>query len=258
MPSAQKPKQGTVSAENLDEAKRLKSIYESKLTLRKSRGVGTQEAFGQAYDIGGQAAVWQFLNGHAALSKKAAVGFANGLDCRVADFSPRLDAEINNLARGVEDGERVISMAPRPFTDALQIPLMGAWASMGHGAQQVDHDEVMSTLTINRPWLARQASFTSPGNLALITGYGDSMSGTFEDGDVLIVDRGVVDIKVDAVYVLELNDELYIKRLQRRPDGNVLMISDNKKYEPYTIENGDREKFRVLGRVILAWNARRL
>lgn len=142
--------------------------------------------------------------------------------------------------------------------DVLQIPLMSTTASMGHGALQSEHEDVIQTMSINRPWLNRQASFSSAHNLALITGFGDSMKGTFEDGDVLIVDRGVTDIKVDAVYVLELNDELYVKRLQRRPDGSVLMISDNKNYEPYLIANGERERFRVLGRVVLAWNARRL
>jgi phage repressor protein C with HTH and peptisase S24 domain len=151
--------------------------------------------------------------------------------------------------------------APAPAqrrTDILQIPLMSTSASMGPGALQSEHEDVIQTMSINRPWLNRQASFSSAHNLALITGFGDSMKGTFEDGDVLIVDRGITDIKVDAVYVLELNDELYVKRLQRRPDGSVLMISDNKSYEPYLITNGDRERFRVLGRVVLAWNARRL
>jgi phage repressor protein C with HTH and peptisase S24 domain len=75
---------------------------------------------------------------------------------------------------------------------------------------------------------------------------------------VLLVDRGVSEVKLDAVYVLSLHDELYIKRLQRRPDGALLMISDNDKYPPYVIENKDRDAFRVEGRVLLAWNARKL
>ena len=100
--------------------------------------------------------------------------------------------------------------------------------------------------------------YSSLDNLALITGLGDSMEGTFSDGDVLLVDRGVTEVKLDAVYVLSLHDELYIKRLQRRPDGSLLMISDNDKYPPYVIENGDRDAFKVEGRVLLAWNARKL
>ncbi len=60
----------------------------------------------------------------------------------------------------------------------------------------------------------------------------------------------------DAVYVLTLNGRLYIKTLQRRPDGKLVMISDNRKYEPYTI--GESDECVIHGRVIVAWNARKL
>jgi len=84
------------------------------------------------------------------------------------------------------------------------------------------------------------------------------MEGTFSDGDLLFIDRGVDTIKIDAVYVLCLGDELYIKGIQRRPDGSLLMLSDNHKYSPYEIKNGEADRFQVLGRVLLAWNAKRL
>lgn len=129
---------------------------------------------------------------------------------------------------------------------------------MGNGAHAPEHDEVVTHMDISEQWLRRNATFTKPENLALITGYGDSMQPTYSDGDVLLVDRGVNDVRVDAIYVLALAEELYIKRLQRRPDGTVLMISDNKAYEPYAITNGKRDQFRVLGRVVMAWNARRM
>lgn len=147
--------------------------------------------------------------------------------------------------------------APAPTAD-LEVPLSNAGASMGFGRTAPDHEEVVSTMRVNRDWLRGHTTFTTEKNLALITGYGDSMRPTFDDGDVLLVDRGVSAVKIDAVYVLALDDELYVKRLQRRPDGSVLMISDNRAYEPLLIENGARAKFAVLGRVILVWNARGL
>lgn len=143
-------------------------------------------------------------------------------------------------------------------TDTLDVPLMNVTASMGRGAAAADGEEVVSTMRINSSWLRRNATFTAPENLALLTAHGDSMRGTYEDGDVLLVDRGVHDVRTDAVYVLLLNDELYVKRLQRRPNGTLLMISDNQAYEPYPIEGEERERLSVLGRVVMAWNARRL
>ena len=141
----------------------------------------------------------------------------------------------------------------------VSLSLLDVGASMGHGLAQPQHEEVIRTMHVNETWLRRHAAtFSSTNNLALVTGFGDSMEPTFKDGDSLLVDRGVNDIKLDAVYVLALHDELFIKRLQRRPGGEVVMISDNKSYEPYTIKNGERDKFQVLGRVVMAWNSRRI
>ncbi|MDX1489709.1 MAG: S24 family peptidase [Pseudohongiellaceae bacterium] len=141
----------------------------------------------------------------------------------------------------------------------VSIPRLNVSASMGSGAlYQEDHIDVIENMSVNLEYLRRTVSFSKTSNLAIITAYGDSMEGTFSDGDLLLVDRGVNDIKLDAVYVLSLADELYIKRIQRRPDGTFLMLSDNSKYPPYEIRNGEAEKFEVLARVLLAWNARRL
>ncbi|MDR0703202.1 MAG: helix-turn-helix domain-containing protein [Azoarcus sp.] len=146
----------------------------------------------------------------------------------------------------------------KKYQDSIVIPVLDVAGSMGHGAMMPDHEEPIERMTVTAAWIRRNISVSRPSNLALITGYGDSMQGTFDDGDLLLVDRGVTDIKIDGVFVLALNDQLYIKRLQRRPNGSVLMISDNRKYEPYLIENGERDKFQVLGRVVLAWNAKKV
>lgn len=87
-----KSKQGVVTTENREEAHRLRNIWDAKrAALRAARKpVLSQEAFGAEFNIGNQAAVGFFLNGKTALSFKAASGFARGLGCRIADFSPRL------------------------------------------------------------------------------------------------------------------------------------------------------------------------
>lgn len=143
-------------------------------------------------------------------------------------------------------------------SELVSIPKLNVSASMGKGLSTQYMESVVEEITVEREWLRRNVTATSPDNLALISAYGDSMEGTFSDGDLLLVDRGITEIKLDAVYVLALNDELFIKRLQRRPDGTMLMLSDNSKYSAYEITSGDQATFRVLGRVLLAWNVRRL
>lgn len=85
-------RQGRVTPETLEEARRLRAIYAAKKSALVKDGLGTQAAFGETFNIGNQAAVGFFLSGKTALSLKAAAGFARGLDCLIADFSPRLAA----------------------------------------------------------------------------------------------------------------------------------------------------------------------
>jgi len=143
--------------------------------------------------------------------------------------------------------------------DMVDIPRLEVSASMGGGIDRPeDYEDVIDKMRVSTGWLRKNVNATNHANLAVITGYGDSMEGTFSDGDMLLVDRGITDIRIDAIYVLSLRGELYIKRIQRRPDGVYLMISDNERYKPFEIKNGDLAEFEVLGRVLLAWNARRL
>lgn len=174
------------------------------------------------------------------------------------------DADIvgrNDAIRAPENDGNVIAAdfsRQRPKLGFIEIPHLDISASMGHGASQPDSVDVIQRMTVSTDFLRQTVNFSNPEKLALITGYGDSMEGTFNDGDLLLVDRGVSEIKIDAVYVLALSDELYIKRLQRRPDGTFLMISDNRKYDPIHISETELQRFQVLGRVLLAWNARKL
>lgn len=138
----------------------------------------------------------------------------------------------------------------------IDIPHLDTPGSMGRGIDRKEHEDVIQRLTIDRAYLKSLVSFSLAENLALITGYGDSMKPTFSDGDIMLVDRGVTEVKIDAVYVLAKNDEIFIKRLQRRSDGSFLMISDNKAYEPEAISDMDR--FEVLGRVIYVWAGSKL
>lgn len=74
---------------------------------------------------------------------------------------------------------------------------------------------------------------------------GDSMYPNIKDGDVMFIDRSDIELKDGEVYVVRMNEEVFVKRLFRVP-GKILAKSDNENYPAFNIE-GD---FEILGRVI--------
>jgi phage repressor protein C with HTH and peptisase S24 domain len=139
----------------------------------------------------------------------------------------------------------------------IVVPVMDATGSMGNGRYAPENDAIVGGVTMDPDWIRRNLTVTAPINLAIVSGYGNSMEPTYRDGDLLLVDRGVTSVKVDAVYVFTQNNELFIKTLQRRPDGTVRAISDNKTYDPWEIDAED-QSFKVLARVVWAWNGKKL
>lgn len=141
----------------------------------------------------------------------------------------------------------------------ITIPQLDVAGSMGPGRMPPEHIEVIRDITIHLDWLKTQGlSYSKLENLAIIDGDGDSMEGTFRDGDALLVDRGITDIRTDAIYVFTLDGELFIKRLQRLTGGSLRMISDNPVYPAIMIEGEILSRVHIQARVLLVWNARKL
>lgn len=141
----------------------------------------------------------------------------------------------------------------------LTIPQLDVSASMGPGIESPGHVDTIRDITVRLEWLREQGvTYSMVENLAIITGDGDSMAGTFNNGDSLLVDRGITEIRTDAIYVFTLDGQLFIKRLQRMAGGNLRMISDNPIYPAMVIEGEQLDRVHIQARVLLAWNARKL
>lgn len=139
------------------------------------------------------------------------------------------------------------------------MPVFDAAGSMGPGALVPEHDTVVGGMQLSSKWVARNLPGVSNlSNLSVISAIGDSMTPTFHDGDILLVDRGVFDLKMDAVYVLAKHDELFIKRVHRKLGGGVVIKSDNPLHGEEHLEDPEAVGLRILGRVVWAWNGRRL
>jgi len=253
-------KRRNLTSEEMEWADRLKRIWNAKKSVLELN----QDKVGAEMGIT-QGAVGQYINGKIPLNDPIVIEFARILRVDVREIKPVLADRIDwtqGRHKLDTEGMELREMSAQPYStaseDTVAIHKFDVRASMGSGELQNQHPDIIETIRVSRSWLRQNVNPSNMNNLALITAFGDSMEGTFNDGDVLLVDRGVAEVKIDAIYVLGLKDEVFIKRLQRRPDGSLLMISDNKNYEPYTIANGDLGQFSVMGRVLLAWNARKL
>ncbi|WP_282372277.1 S24 family peptidase [Pseudomonas sp. PS02290] len=145
--------------------------------------------------------------------------------------------------------------ALRPTNEEIVIRQYDIRAAMGHGQVPPDYTEVVRNLVVREEILREKGvSYTSKTALAMISGWGQSMEGTINDKDLVIVDKGVQDFIGDGIYVLTWHQELYIKRVMRLDEENYRLISDNQHYENQTARIDD---VTIHAKVLLIWNARK-
>ena len=172
-----------------------------------------------------------------------------------------LEARDRIVAAAEEPDESSPSILPanfsslRPTNEEIVIRQYDIRAAMGHGQVPPDYTEVVRNLVVREEILREKGiSYTSKTALAMISGWGQSMEGTINDKDLVIVDKGVQDFIGDGIYVLTWHQELYIKRVMRLDEENYRLISDNQHYENQTARIED---VTIHAKVLLIWNARK-
>lgn len=122
-------------------------------------------------------------------------------------------------------------------------------ASAGHG---VFNDDIQPTtyLAFRKDWLNGRGLKVK--DLVIIFTDGDSMSPTIPDGATLVIDRSRNNPKDGKIYVIRIDDRLYVKRVQWILNGGLRLISDNKFYEPLDISRSELEQgnIEVIGQII--------
>lgn len=143
-------------------------------------------------------------------------------------------------------------------SETVAVPMLNLTTVIGHGPAADISTEVVSSVLISKKWLRTNVQASAFEHLSVLTARGDSMAPTFGDGDILLVDRGISTIKVDGVYVIAREDDLFVKRVQRKLDGNMVIKSDNPAYEDLILGPEVRNAVSVLGRVLVVWNIKKL
>ena len=157
------------------------------------------------------------------------------------------------------EGDAVIHAAekpPAPYVATarkdLTIPQFDTGGAMGNGLVLRDQPGMIQSWSVTPEWVQKNVhNFSSLRNLAIVTGFGDSMRPLFNPGDPLLVDRGVTSVEFDAIYFFRVGEEGFVKRLQRIPGNGLLVISENQSYRDWSVTK-DMD-FEVFARVIKVW-----
>ncbi|MEN4045087.1 MULTISPECIES: LexA family transcriptional regulator [Sulfurimonas] len=84
-------------------------------------------------------------------------------------------------------------------------------------------------------------------NIEAINVSGDSMEPTFSYNDIVFINRSKTDINRGGIFTIRTEAGLFIKRVQKRIDGKLDIISDNSVYSTQTL---DANQVEVVGRVV--------
>lgn len=134
------------------------------------------------------------------------------------------------------------------FTDMVRLPLYhGVAASAGPGLL-VSEEHAEGAIAFRKTFLREKGA--SPDHCSVIRARGDSMMPTIPDGSLLVVDHSQIEISNGYIMVISLGDDVLVKRVRRRLDGLVDLISDNSTYAPETVTQDALQTLQILGRVV--------
>lgn len=117
------------------------------------------------------------------------------------------------------------------------------------GTSSIPADELANGVMSFDPRFLRDQGAV-PERCSVIWAKGDSMTPTIPDGSALIVDQSQTEITNGCIMVIGVEDDLLVKRVRRRIDGLIDLISDNRAYEPETLGPAALQQLRVVGRVV--------
>lgn len=245
-----------LTTEQLQDANRLKLLFNRR---KEEDSSFTQEKLAFVCGWKTQGAINQYLNGKIPLNLRALQKFSDALNVTLYEISPSLASEVATLQKN-NIGQRVVAIPVQEESlDDVEIRLYKPYELEDDPIPSgSDIESSVKKMTISLSYLkSKGVKFSSVENLALTSAIGDSMEATYSDGDLLLIDRGIHHIKDNGIYGLTLTDEIYTRRLERRPNGDIHIISDNSIYEPYIVTPDSQGRLKIRYRVVFAWTGKK-
>ena len=286
-----KSKKYVITETNIQDAERLKAIFEKRKKEAKAKGIKfNQSIFGEKYGWS-QGAVGQYLNATIPLNLSAALKFAEGLNVKLGEISPSLDEYLNyyqlqpkempeDLKRHHDEGSKALVESidqghyyDEPARDVIQrlmtggddnsplisIPYLDARAACGPGAFNADTPDILGRYEISEDFLIRLGLPSDGRGLILIDSNGDSMAPSIPSDTPLLIntlEKCFNTLVNGKVYVFCANGAIICKRIYRNLDGTIKLHSDNSNKDLYPDQDVSEDlfnTFEVIGRLKFAF-----
>lgn len=169
-----------------------------------------------------------------------------------ADFLQALTDQMDVSASRILSGKGDRYIQERPSgrdcdPDFISIQRFDVDASAGDGA--LAKTEIgTGHYAFNRSWLERRG--LQPDNLAVIAVRGDSMEPELYDKDLILLDQTQKEPRDGDMYVVRHSNELFVKRIQKVPGGQLALRSTNHFYESIRITPDESTDLEFIGKVV--------
>jgi phage repressor protein C with HTH and peptisase S24 domain len=154
-------------------------------------------------------------------------------------------ASLDWLASG--NGSPTWAGADAALDAYVLIPIWDGEASSGHGSYAIS-DDVRGTLAFSSAWIGSIIR-GSVDTLSVVFNRGDSNAPDINDGDAMLVDRGIERIEDDAYYLFDEGGVLLVKMIERQLGGVIALKSRNPDYATRTLTRAQAADVTVFGRV---------
>ena len=216
------------------------SIAERLVKIRKSLSIN-QGDFAKTFEIS-QSSYARYETGESLLNSE-----------KMSLLVTKLNIDTHWLITG--EGEMFRNNNPSTNTliedlSVIKIPMIDVKASAGQGMVNYIED-IKDFISLPENILP---AYTNKKNLAIIEIMGDSMEPTIKNGEIVILDTGVQEIRSGSVYLIRVFDDLRVKRIDRKMNGNIVIMSDNAVYPPEELafEELENSPLHIIGIIILS------
>lgn len=194
-----------LSPEQKEDARRLFRLYEKwKSDQRRAGARASQEIVAAALGFASQSAVSQYMKGGIPLNQEAVAKFARFFGVPPLEISPTIANQMAAIAEVVVgDTTGVADHAP--------ILLVDAKASAGRG-DIICSQDARKVLMFRKDWLKKNSA--KPNRTIAFEVRGDSMvDAHIVDKAVVLANRDDTEPRQGRIYVLWIDDELFVKEL---------------------------------------------